>query len=146
MRLTADYPKAWLLGFLAIAWGLGRIWPHGPSWLILPGWIFLIGGLILMLLAARHMRRRGTTLDPHGSAQALVTDGIFALSRNPIYLGDALVIAGAALIWAAPITILLVPVFVWVITQRFILREEAYLTERFPQEFAAYRSRTRRWI
>lgn len=146
MRVTADYPQVWFVGFLAAIWIAGRIVPHGPDWLALPGRILLIAGLIAMALAVWRMRQRGTTLDPYGNAQALVTDGIFALSRNPIYLGNALIIAGTALICSAPIAILLAPVFALIITKRFILNEEAHLLATFPQEFTAYAARTRRWI
>lgn len=146
MRLTADYPPVWLIGFLGIAWALGRIWPHGPTWLALPGWLSIAAGLVLMLLAALRMWRHRTTVDPHGQPRSLVTDGVFALSRNPIYLGDAMILLGAALVWSAPLGLLLVPVFAAVIHRRFIRKEETALQRLFPVQFATYRSRTRRWI
>jgi protein-S-isoprenylcysteine O-methyltransferase Ste14 len=131
MRLTLDYPPVWLAGSCAVAWGLGRLVPHGPGWQGLPGWVLILSGLSVMIAAAGTMWRKRTTLDPHGQPAALVTTGVFALSRNPIYLGDALI---------------LVPVFMIVISRRFIAAEEARLATAFPDMFAQYRAHTRRWI
>ena len=77
---------------------------------------------------------------------ALVTTGPFAISRNPIYLADALILMGLSLRWDAPIGVLLVPAFVWLITRRFILAEEARLSDHFGAAFDAYRKDTRRWL
>jgi Putative protein-S-isoprenylcysteine methyltransferase len=75
------------------------------------GGLLVGAGLVLMLLAVAEMRRRKTTVIPHLEADALVTTGVFSRSRNPIYLGDALVLAGLALRWDAPVALLLVPLF-----------------------------------
>lgn len=147
MRLTLDYPPVWLAGSCAVAWGLGRLVPHGPGWQGFPGWILILSGLSVMIAAAGTMWRKRTTLDPHGQPAALVTTGVFALSRNPIYLGDALILAGLCLIFAAPVAaLILVPVFMIVISRRFIAAEEARLATAFPDMFAQYRAHTRRWI
>lgn len=147
MRLTADYPPVWLAAFAGLGWLAGRIAPHGPPGQTGIGWGLVAAGLALMVAAAWRMLRHRTTVDPHGQPRALVTDGIFGLSRNPIYLGDALILIGLCLIFHAPLTVpILLPVFVAVISRRFIMVEEARLAAAFPADFAAYRSRTRRWI
>lgn len=147
MRLTLDYPPVWLAGCAGLTWITGRLLPHGPDWLRLPGWLLIGAGLALMLIAALTLLWQGTTVDPHGQPRSLVTHGIFSLSRNPIYLGDALILAGLCLVWQAPLAgLLLVPGFMVVIDRRFIAREEARLRQLFPQAFAAYAARTRRWI
>ncbi|MBU3029976.1 methyltransferase family protein [Paracoccus marinaquae] len=147
MRVTADYPPIWLAGFAGLGWLTGQVLPHGPAWQLPAGWAVVAAGLVLMGVAALTMRRHRTTLDPFGQPRNLVTSGVFALSRNPIYLGDALILAGLCLIFRAPFAaLLLVPGFVAVIGTRFIAREERLLARDFPKEFAAYRLRTRRWI
>lgn len=147
MRLTLDYPPVWLAGFAALAWGSGRLLPHGPGWLVWPGGALVAAGVILMGVAALQMHRHRTTIDPHGQPSALVTSGVFGLSRNPIYLADALILAGLCLCLQVPIVALaLVPGFMLVVRRRFIANEEARLAEAFPREFAAYRQRSRRWI
>ena len=92
------------------------------------------------------MRKRRTTIIPHRDADVLVTSGIFKRSRNPIYLGDALILLGLILRWDAPLALPLAPVFVWVIERRFIIPEENRLRSKFRQEFYRYTQKTRRWV
>ena len=140
----------WLLGALFLAYWQSRLATFGLS---LDGWLtqllsgLLIGGGVLSLVfALREMRRSKTTVIPHREADALVTSGIFARTRNPIYLGDAMILLGFVLRWDAVLSLVLVPVFVWVIERRFIVPEEAGLRRKFRQEFAKYERKTRRWI
>lgn len=146
MKLTLDYPPVWLAGFAALAWGIGRLAPMPFPGHRLLGWGILAAGVALLSAAAVQMLSRRTTLDPHGASSALVTGGVYRLSRNPIYLADALILAGLALLWRAPLALLLVPVFAAVITRRFIRPEEARLAARFPADFPAFAARTRRWL
>lgn len=147
MRLTADYPPIWLGGFALAGWLTGRFVPHGPDWLARMGSGAVLAGLTLMLWAGWTMVRARTTVDPFGQPHRLVTWGPFRWSRNPIYLGDAIVLAGLCLAFRAPLAApLLVAGFVAVISARFIAPEEHRLARIFPDPFAAYRERTRRWI
>ncbi|MBM1219447.1 isoprenylcysteine carboxylmethyltransferase family protein [Ponticoccus sp. SC2-23] len=144
-----DLPPIWLAGFIVCTFALGRAGIFGGvfgDWADLPGAVLVGLGVLLMLLAVVQMTRHRTTVIPHRDADALVTTGIFGLSRNPIYLGDALVLAGAVLIFGPPVACLLVPLFMLVIRQRFILPEEARLSRRFGSEFESYARRVRRWI
>lgn len=144
-----DLPPIWLAGFLFCNFALGRSGYFGSpfgDWADLPGAILLGLGIVLMVLAVVQMTRHRTTVVPHREADALVSSGIFGLSRNPIYLGDALVLAGVVLMSGPPVAGLLVPVFMVVIRQRFILPEEARLSRRFGSEFETYARRVRRWI
>ncbi|SMX50390.1 methyltransferase family protein [Maliponia aquimaris] len=145
-----DMPPVWLAGALALAWvqktrygfGLG----FGPVWADLLGGLLVGGGLILLALAIYEMRRHRTTVVPHMEADRLVTSGIFKRTRNPIYLGDSMILLGMILYWDAVLALALVPVFVWVIEKRFIEPEEARLRRKFVAEFARYSQQTRRWL
>ncbi|HMO09130.1 MAG TPA: methyltransferase, partial [Paracoccaceae bacterium] len=98
-----------------------------------------------LLLAAREFRRARTSIVPRETPAALLTAGPYALGRNPIYLADALILAGLVLRWdlaALP----LVPAFVAVLTRRFIRGEEALCEATFGASWAAYARRTRRWL
>ena len=77
---------------------------------------------------------------------ALVTDGIFALTRNPIYLGDLFILSGLILHWNAPLAVPLVFLFQFILLRRFILPEEARMKEHFGAEFDQYAEKTRRWL
>ncbi len=138
-----DLPPIWLLAFAVLTWFSKTILTLPlPTWL---GTGLVIFGIALMVLAVLQMTRKRTTPIPHMQPSALVDDGIFGFSRNPIYLGDAIVLAGLSLRWDAPLGLLLVPVFMWVIQTRFIIAEEARLRDAFGPAFVAYQAKTRRW-
>lgn len=146
MKKWIDLPPIWLFGFLFLA----ATMPRGEAIFFeqaLMGRCLVGVGLLFMMIAVIQMRRHRTTVIPHRQPQALVTTGIFGQTRNPIYLGDAFVLCGALFHWQAHLpALILVPAFMWVITQRFIKPEEARLTAAFGQDFAAYCETTRRWL
>jgi protein-S-isoprenylcysteine O-methyltransferase Ste14 len=145
-----NIPPVWLALAIFVTWWISKLQPAaitvGGAFFDLLGGLLVGGGLVLMLLAVAEMRKRRTTVVPHMEASHLVTTGIFARSRNPIYLGDALVLAGLALRWDTPLALLLVPLFMGTITQRFILPEEDRLRVKFRADFARYCQKTRRWL
>lgn len=147
-RQMIDLPPLWLALFAALAWAQARLLPLVAlgGWSGWAGWALVAAGVALMITAMAAFRRHRTTVIPHREASALVTAGPYRLSRNPIYLGDAMILAGLALIWEAWSGLLLVPAFMAVISARFIRPEEARLRAAFGAAFEAWASRTRRWI
>lgn len=144
---TLDYPPVWLAGFAALAWALGAL-PlrlFGPSGDRV-GAVLIGAGALLMVAAAAQMLLARTTIIPHRQPGALVTGGLFRFSRNPIYLGDAMVLAGVIVLRDAPLAVPLLPLFMAVIQRRFIHPEEARLQAAFGPDFAGYAARTRRWL
>ena len=134
-----------------IAWLAARVVaPNetaGPIVLVV-GILFAVAGLVTAALGVRSFRRAGTTLNPHKPADAssLVESGIYRHTRNPMYLGLALVLTGWA-IGLASATALVGPVFFLVWITRFqIIPEERVLARKFGPSFDAYRRRVRRWI
>ena len=106
----------------------------------------LTAGLIVGLLAAGLFRRAGTDVKPWRSATALVTDGPYRWTRNPMYLGMSFVYLGLAIAAdSLAALILLIPVVIIIQTQ-VIAREERYLEGKFGDEFRAYKARVRRWL
>ena len=92
------------------------------------------------------MRRARTAVMPRREPSQLVTSGVFARSRNPIYLGFAMVLLGWILRLDAPLALPMLPIYVWWIETHFIRAEEAALALRFPTVFGRYMKATRRWI
>jgi protein-S-isoprenylcysteine O-methyltransferase Ste14 len=92
------------------------------------------------------MHRHRANIQPHRAATALVTTGSFALSRNPIYLGNTLLIGGAGLafnaLWLVPGAI----IAAWLVSRLAIRREEAHLAASFGEAWTAYAQRTPRWL
>ena len=151
MKPTLDYPPVWLFAGIALAWLAAAIGPaplEGTPATVLDAasWGLIGAGLALMVLAAVEFRRRRTTIIPHRVPDALVTGGVFRISRNPIYLADVLILAGVVLGWQAWLALPLVPALGWVLQRRFIEPEEARLRAAFGPEAAAWFARTRRWI
>jgi protein-S-isoprenylcysteine O-methyltransferase Ste14 len=140
-----DYPPVWLLAALGLAWAQSVWLPlPAPDWLRGVGTGAALLGVAVMVLAVPEFLRARTTIIPHRLPDRLITSGLYRLSRNPIYLADAVLLAGLCLRWGAWPSLVLV--FVRVITQRFILPEEARLRAAFGIEFDAYRARVRRWV
>jgi protein-S-isoprenylcysteine O-methyltransferase Ste14 len=91
-------------------------------------------------------RRARTSLVPVRPATALITDGPFRFTRNPLYLGLALLYLGIALWLGVLWPVVLLPALILLVQQIVILREEAYLESRFGEAYRAYRARVRRWL
>ncbi|MEO0487883.1 MAG: isoprenylcysteine carboxylmethyltransferase family protein [Pseudomonadota bacterium] len=139
-----DLPPVWLALFIAVAWGVSP-GAAGAPWAQIGG-LLVLAGIGLILWAALVFARARTTIIPHRRASALVTHGPFRLSRNPIYLADALILAGLLLRWDLAWALPSVALLMWIIATRFIVAEEARLTQDFPEAFAAWSLKTRRWL
>ena len=142
-----------LLAFalLALMWLVAHAWP----WLALDfrgrsaiGGLVAVAGLVVSGLAVRAFRRARTTVDPTQPERAstLVTGGLFAFSRNPMYIGVALVLVGWGVWLAHPVALLLPVVFVVYLDRRQVPREEQALAAAFGDEFARYAREVRRWL
>lgn len=110
------------------------------------GLAFGASGLLLVLWAARCFTRAGTALPPYKPASALVTDGPYQRSRNPIYLGMALIYLGVVCATASLGVLALFPLAVLVMEFGVIRREERYLEARFGEAYLSYKGQVRRWI
>ena len=143
-------PVAWLIG-IGLTYALSHWWPATTiDWAGLPwvaGLLFAAGGGS-MLAAVWSLWRAHTTIDPFHPERAshLVTDGIYRISRNPIYLGDALLLAGVACWLGQPLGLLVVLLFILFIDRFQIRGEEVALAEHFGERFERYRQQTRRWL
>lgn len=150
MRLTLrdiDIPPTWLAMHFVVAWGLSYLSPaifgQAGDW---AGKALVGIGVLVMAGAILQMTLHRTTVVPRRDPSALVNGGLFRLSRNPIYLGDLLILVGAILWLDAVLALPLALSFPWLIQTRFIRDEEARLTAAFGPEFDLWAARTRRWL
>jgi protein-S-isoprenylcysteine O-methyltransferase Ste14 len=90
--------------------------------------------------------RAGTTIVPFQESSNLILRGPYRFTRNPIYLGMAMILLGAAVFAGSLSPFLVVPGFVLLIRTVFVSTEEAMLAKTFPGEYAAYCEKVRRWI
>ena len=142
-------PPVWLLLALVVSFALDRWWPiarllHAP-WRYL-GYLPLTLGALMAITAAGAFRRAGTPVIPFEPSTTLVTGGWFGVTRNPMYLGLALILSGVALIDGTLGAFLPLPVFIAILHFRFIRAEERFLEGIFGEPYRAYRARVRRWV
>jgi protein-S-isoprenylcysteine O-methyltransferase Ste14 len=110
------------------------------------GVVCVLVSLPLALATLRVLSRAHTPVDPMKPTTALVTEGPFRYSRNPIYLALTLLYVGVTfLVNAWWILLLVVPVLL-VIRYGVIAREEAYLTRKFGDPYRQYTTQVRRWL
>ena len=85
-------------------------------------------------------------IKPFERSESLVVNGPYCLSRNQMYLGMVLILIGIGLLMGSTMPLLIIPVFVWLISTRFISVEERMLTDRFGAIYEDYCKRVRRWL
>ncbi len=155
MKDTNDHPKVIAFPPLiyAIPLGVGILLhtifpmnllpPVGAN--VLGGSSFILAG-ILAVLASRTMRQAGTNVAPSQPTTAIVTNGPFRFTRNPIYLSLTLLYGSISLLTNALWPMLILPIVLIIIDRGVIVREERYLEDKFGEEYAQYKARVRRWI
>ena len=144
-------PPIWALLFGGAMVGAARLAPglafDAPERAWIAGFL-VAAGLGVDLSALLQFRRHRTTIDPTrpGRASALVTTGIYRHTRNPMYVGMAIVLTGVAVWTGSALALVLVPVFVWVLTAWQIRPEEAAMRTLFGEAFDAYAAAVPRWL
>ncbi|MCB1122582.1 MAG: isoprenylcysteine carboxylmethyltransferase family protein [Verrucomicrobiae bacterium] len=109
--------------------------------------LVLVGGA-LAVAGVMVFRFRKTTVNPldPSATSTFVSEGVYRFSRNPMYLGFLVILAGWAVYLSHAGAVMLLPVFVAYMTQFQIKPEERALLEKFGPEFSRYMSRVRRWL
>ena len=110
------------------------------------GLFLTLVGFTVGLLGVREMRRAGTNVDPYKPANAVVTEGPYRFTRNPMYLGFTLMYLGISALANALPPILLLPAVQQLMRRGVIEREERYLERKFGNEYLRFKGRVRRWI
>ncbi len=103
-------------------------------------------GMALMFWAWLHFYRNKTTPIPTREPSTLVEEGPYRLTRNPMYLGLLLVLAGVVFFVGAPVYLLAPVGFLLIVDQLFIPYEEAKLERLFGPDFARWKQKIRRWL
>jgi protein-S-isoprenylcysteine O-methyltransferase Ste14 len=142
-------PPLIFLFFIGVAYGLDLFWPLVSVWpwfslLACMGFIALGGGVAM--LSVYQFWRAKTHIEPWRPASFLITTGIFAYSRNPIYLAFVLITVGLGFglenLW---IILCVIPASL-VMYFGVVIKEERYLQEKFGDPYVAYKQKVRRWL
>ncbi len=106
----------------------------------------LFAGILLNILADRSIKRSGTTVKPFQESKAMVTEGVYRISRHPMYLGMVLILTGLAVLLGSATPWVVVLVFLVLLELGFVRHEEAQMEAAFGEEYQAYRRRVRKWL
>ncbi len=118
--------------------------PSLPSRII--GAILFIGGFSIGIPAFRGMLKAKTSANPHRPTNALVFEGTYRITRNPMYLSMLVIYAGISIFFQNPWFIVFLPILAWLFTTWVIIPEEKYLEQKFGSDYLDFKSRVRRWI
>jgi protein-S-isoprenylcysteine O-methyltransferase Ste14 len=143
------YPPIWLVIGLILIFVLDHYYPlvrfTGTVPLALGSGAIVIG-LLLLVLAGGLFKQADTDMIPFREVSALVTTGVYRYTRNPMYLGMAIILLGTVCTTGIASGLAVPLLFMAVIELRFIRPEEGMLREIFGEEFDAYCRRVRRWL
>jgi protein-S-isoprenylcysteine O-methyltransferase Ste14 len=110
------------------------------------GYLLIVGGIGLAVWGRQRFAKAGTNVVPFSPSTALVTDGPFQFTRNPMYVGMMLVLMGCFFLTGSLSGLLVIPLFFWWIRFRFVLPEEDHMVDHFGDDYLAYKQSVRRWI
>jgi protein-S-isoprenylcysteine O-methyltransferase Ste14 len=142
-------PPLIYIGGLAVGGVVELIRPtSGPPWPV--SVVIAVAGLLVFLAlagaAVGRFRRAGTSENPFRPSTALVLDGPYRFTRNPMYVGMAAVYVGLAFVLGLMWAFVFLPFVVLAVDRLVIAREERYLEWKFGQAYVEFTQRVRRWI
>ncbi len=110
------------------------------------GDFLIIVGIILIVLARREFSRFGQPTDPGHPTNRIISSGVFSISRNPLYLGGIILLAGISFAFNLPWELILLIPSIAACHFILITPEEQYLASRFGEEYRMYTASVYRWI
>jgi protein-S-isoprenylcysteine O-methyltransferase Ste14 len=108
--------------------------------------ICVLAAIVLIGGALTGFRQAGTPPEPWQASTAIVTDGVYGYTRNPMYVAMTLFYAAIAVAVDSLITLLIVFPLLVVVHYGVVLREERYLESKFGDAYRCYKAAVRRWV
>lgn len=148
-KITRMVPPLWLIYTAIAMWLLDglvplfALFPPGALWI---GRGMILLGFALVFYSAHQFRKAETPLKPFQKVTAVLTAGPFRFSRNPVYLGMFILLAGWAVALGSLSPWVCVMVFIWMIRTFWVLPEEAQMEREMGQTYLDYKARVRRWL
>ena len=150
---SSPFPFPPLIFGIAVLVSFGLWWSFAWPIFDFGRWVFvalglavIAGGVAIAVAAGRLFTKAGTAVRPDKRTKVIVDTGIFAYTRNPMYLGMILVLEGLGLAMNSFWFWLAVPIAGFALVKLAIEREERYLTAKFGAVYTDYQARVRRWI
>lgn len=143
-------PLIYILTFLAAVF-IQRKFPINNSlfheqFTKIMGVLFLLTALFFLVRSLRQFFLSKNTVVLIKPASSLQTNGIYSITRNPMYVSLALVYLGISCFVGNWWSIILFPLLLLIVQQYIIKREEKYLERRFGREYLDYKAKVRKWL
>lgn len=120
---------------------------HPFSDLLFPvGCLLALAGIAIDIAALQTLRKNKTTFMPNRASDRLVVNGPFSFSRNPIYLGNTLLVVSIGILSGSWWFILTAVIAAFATQQLAIKGEERHLASKFGKRYFDYQKKVRRWI
>jgi protein-S-isoprenylcysteine O-methyltransferase Ste14 len=149
MKRKPVLPPTYLLGAIIMMVAFHFVLPVARiipfPWQLI-GALPLALGAALNIIADKAFRDAKTTVKPFQESAALVTDGVYRISRHPMYLGFVLILLGLAILLGSLTPFFIVAIFAVVMDRVFIVVEERMLAEKFGRVWLDYKAKVRRWM
>jgi len=143
------YPPVLLLMAVVLMVVLHYVLPVA-RWLAWPwralGALPIAVAVLVGFWGAVQFRRHDTTIIPFEQSTALIAKGPYRYSRNPLYISMTLILVGLWILLGSLSPVVVVPLFVWWISSRFIANEERHLEAQFGRTYLEYKTKVRRWL
>lgn len=110
------------------------------------GAVPIVIGIVITLAGSNMFKAADTTEMTFDEPSTLVTSGIYKISRNPVYLGFALMIVGVGIMLGSAISFVVAIAFIITTDRWYISYEEKMLKEKFGKDYLIYKSKVRRWM
>lgn len=144
-------PPVYLLSFAVLMWIGAKVLPLW-QWNIEPwnqgGIVLVICAILIDVWSLGLFFRAKTTFNPikPNKTTELVTTGLYQYSRNPMYLGMVIILLGWGIYLSCLSAFLLIPLFMWVLTEQQIKPEEQVLQKKFGDAYHHYQQQVPRWL
>lgn len=143
-------PPFVFVGMLLLGLVLDRLipWSFEMTWIgrYVGGGVLIIVGLLYAVSAMGLFRKAGTDVKPWKTTTTIVATGVYRFTRNPMYVGMAMLYTGLGFMLSSLGVLLLLPLVIVLIRTQVIAREERYLELKFGQSYLDYKARVRRWL
>jgi len=147
MPKALNIPPVWTLIALLAVFFIAQFDPM--PLLPMPGFggVVIACGIVLFVSSVYWFKRKGTTIVPRQKPQALIVEGPFRISRNPIYLAFAFIVWGACF-WVGSLLALIAPIWLFLFLEKnYVIPEERKMREGLGDKAVdAYFARTGRWV
>ena len=142
------YPPHYLLALslcMLATWFFGETSPQTLPFILIG--LSLIGfGFLLAFNSISRFIKAKTGVIPFSKSTALITEGFYKYTRNPMYVGMNSFLLGLLIILNNPINFIYLVIFFFIVRNLFVIKEEVQMYETFGEEYLAYKNKVRRWL